>query len=429
MKLNDIKLHNEEVQEILSAPPHSLVRWGSSVIGIIILIVFIGSFYFKYPDTIQAYVTITTENPPTWIVARSTGKIKELYVRDHSKVNRGDVLAVIDNASKTKDVINLKSELEKFKISDTVMIFPFIDKVNLGIIQNSYSSFRKSLEEYNNFIKLNLYGQKIKAIEKQLFEYNKYINLLQEQAELSKRSVYLAQNEFKREEELYKKKLTTLSAYEAAEEVCLSFKQSAQQLFASIANTQITVATLKSDLVELELQKQQEYGNLKVNLQSSFEALMLSIKEWEQTFLLISPISGILSFNEIWKENQNINDGDRIFSVVNGQVGRIIGRIEFPVEGSGKVKIGQRVNIQLEGYPYLEYGFLTGRLSEVSLLSNEKKYTGVIDVPQDLVTSYNKKIAFKGELLGNAEIVTDNQSLGARLVSPFKYIYKKHLGR
>lgn len=429
MELNDIKLHNEEVQEILSTLPHSLIRWGSSVIGIIILIVLVGSFFFHYPDTIQAYVTITTENPPTWIVARSTGKIKEIYVKDHGIVNRGDILAVIENASNTEDIINLKSILEKFQINDTILIFPFTDNINLGVIQNSYSSFRKNLEEYNNFIKLDLYGQKIKAVEKQLREYSKYIYILQEQVNLSNRSVYLAQNEFKREEELYKKQITDLSTYEAAEEVYISSKQSAQQLLASIANTQIAVATLKSDLVELELQRQQEYGNVKVNLQSSFEALILSIKEWEQAFLLVSPVSGILSFNEIWKENQNINNGDKIFSVVNGEVGRIIGRIEFPVEGSGKVKIGQRVNVQLEGYPYLEYGFLTGKLYEISLLSNENKYTGVIDVPQDLVTSYNKKITFKGELLGSAEIVTDNLSLGTRLISPFKYLLKKYLNR
>lgn len=429
MKLNDVKLHNEEVQEILSTPPHSLIRWGSSVIAITILIVLVGSFFFNYPDTIQAHITITTENPPTWIMARSTGKIKEIYAKNHSIVNKGDILAVIENASNTRDIINLKSVLEKFQITDTLLFFPFIDNMHLGIIQNSYSLFRKNLDEFNNFIRLDLYGQKIKAVEKQLLEYKKYRNILQEQANLSNRSVHLAQNEFKREEELYKKNLTTLSTYEAAEEVYISSKQTAQQLFASIANTQITVATLKSELVELELQKQQEYGNIKMNLQSSFEALILSIKEWEQTFLLISPISGILSFNEIWKENQNINNGDKIFSVVNGEVGRIIGRIEFPVEGSGKVKIGQRVNIQLEGYPYLEYGVLTGKLQEISLLSNKNKYTGVIDVPQDLVTSYNKKIFFKGELLGSAEIVTDNLSLGTRLIAPFKYIFKKHLNR
>lgn len=427
MEANDIKLHNEEVQEILSSPPHSLIRWGSSTIAFIILAFFIGSFFFHYPDTIYADITITTANPPTWIIARSTGKLKEIYVEDHKTVNQGEILAVIDNPSNTKDILKLKQELLNFQINDSITSFTQIYQPVLGVIQGTYSTFRKILEEYNNFFMLDLTGQKIKSKEKELEEYEKYIVHLQEQTNLNKRTVYLSEKEFKREEVLYKKDLSTLSAYEASEKELLATKQSLEQLLANVANTRITIAQLRNELIELQTQKQEEYNKLKIELQSSFEALNTSIKDWEQAFLLTSPIYGTLSYNEIWKKYQNVNTGDRIFSVVNGVTGKIIGRIQFPVEGSGKVRIGQRINIQANGYPYLEYGFLTGRITSISLMAEKDKYTAVVEIPQTLTTSYNKQIILKGELTGTAEIVTDNLSLGARLLSPFRYIFKKNI--
>lgn len=426
MAQNDIKLHNDEVQDILSRPPHSLVRWGSSTIGIIILIFVTGSFFFRYPDIIQANITITTENPPTWIIARSTGKIKTIYAKDHMIVNQGEILAVIDNPANTNDILHLKNKLTDILINDSILDFTCGDDMNLGSIQEAYSTFRRAIEEYNNFISLNLFNQKISAIKKQLAEYDTYIDHLQKQAELNKRSVLLTQKEFRREEELYKKDLSTLSAYESSEKMLIASKQTSEQLLAAVSNTRITIAQLNNELLELQIQKQQEYAKVKVELQTSYKSLNTAIKEWEQSFLLISPIRGTISYNDIWKENQNINSGDKIFSVINGDGGMIVGRMQFPVEGSGKVKVDQQVNIQLNGYPYMEYGFLTGKIKTISLLSNENNYTAIISIPQSLKTSYNKKIIFKGELLGTAEIITEEKSLGARLISPFKYIFQKN---
>ena len=78
------------------------------------------------------------------------------------------------------------------------------------------------------------------------------------------------------------------------------------------------------------------------------------------TYLFISPAGGILSYNNVWQKNQNVNSGDKVFSIVASQTGDIIGKIKLPVNGSGKVKSGQRVNISVTGYPYMEFGFLTG---------------------------------------------------------------------
>lgn len=93
----DIELRCEEVQEILTRPPHALVRWGITVFFTVLALFFIGGCFFKYPDVVSAEITVTTEHPPVWIVARGNGKIKEVYGKDREQVKVGKIIAVLEN--------------------------------------------------------------------------------------------------------------------------------------------------------------------------------------------------------------------------------------------------------------------------------------------------------------------------------------------
>ena len=90
----DIELRCEEVQEILTRPPHALVRWGITVFFTVLALFFIGGCFFKYPDVVSAEITVTTEHPPVWIVARGNGKIKEVYGKDREQVKVGKIIAI-----------------------------------------------------------------------------------------------------------------------------------------------------------------------------------------------------------------------------------------------------------------------------------------------------------------------------------------------
>ena len=107
----EIELRSEEVQEILARPPHALVRWGITVFFVVLAFFFIGGCFFKYPDVVSAPVTITTEHPPIWMVARGSGKIKEVYRKDRDSVWAGNIIAVLENPAVTEDVLRLKRQL------------------------------------------------------------------------------------------------------------------------------------------------------------------------------------------------------------------------------------------------------------------------------------------------------------------------------
>lgn len=425
----DIELRCEEVQEILTRPPHSLIQWGITVFFIVLALFFIGGCFFKYPDVISAEITVTTEHPPVWIVARGSGKIKEVYLKDRDSVWTESIIAVLENPAMTQDVLLLKQELASFIPADSnVCARPFSERLTLGSIQNAYASFLKNLTDYRNFLSLNLYKQKIEATRKELQEYHNYISHLNKQAELDKEQMKIAATVHNREKLLFDKGLTAQSEYEEAKQTFLNKQQGQEQLMTSVSSAKIQEAQLQQNIIETQMERSREANTLRIAMKAAYNELQVSINDWELTYLFVSPASGILSYNHIWQKNQNVSSGDKVFSVVAQEKGDIIGKIKLPVGGSGKVMTGQRVNISVTGYPYMEFGFLTGRVISISLLADdESTYTVTVSLPQDLRTSYNKTLEFKGELSGTAEVMTDERSVTERLLSPLRYLWEKYL--
>ena len=52
----DIEIHSDEVQEVMNRIPSWILRWGTTVIFGVVSFIIIGSYWFKYPDKINAHI-------------------------------------------------------------------------------------------------------------------------------------------------------------------------------------------------------------------------------------------------------------------------------------------------------------------------------------------------------------------------------------
>lgn len=419
-------VRSEDVQEILSKPPHVLLSAGSSVIGGILLILLIGCFVFKYPDTITSTVTITNTEPPVWIVAKTSGRLQELYAKDGQRVRAGEIIAVIENPANTQDVLKLDSLLSAPFKANTQIDWK-LDGAHLGNIQGAYTTLVRAITDYNNFVENNLYDQRIAAEEAQLKPYSVYVESIKKQVGYSQQISSLSNENYQREKNLYNLGLTSTSDLESTEQSLLNSNMSAEQMRSSLSNANIQVAQIYNTISELKLQKEQERRQLETTLQAAWDNARTAIEEWRQLYLLQSPITGRVSYNNLWKVNQNIVSGDKAFAIINSKNQTTIGKAKIPVAGSGKVKVGQRINIQLDGYPYLEYGFLTGRITSVASMPDEDAYSATFEVENSKATSYGKTIRHVGDLSGIGEIITDDLSVAERLIGPLRYLLHRNI--
>jgi len=142
--------------------------------------------------------------------------------------------------------------------------------------------------------------------------------------------------------------------------------------------------------------------------------------------LFKSNIEGEVSFMKIWSKNQTVNLGDFVFTVIPKNHSSYVCKLQAPVLNSGKVKVGQDVNIRLINYPDNEFGILKGKVKDISLVPNiEGLYLIDVELPKKLITTHGKEIEFKQEMEGIAEIITEDLRLIERFFYQLKDLFKR----
>jgi len=182
---NKIELRSEEFQEVLGSVPPWILRWGITVLAVVVVILLIGSAVVKYPDVIPAQVVLTGSTPPATLVAHASGKIKELYVKDNQEVKTGEYLAVIDNVAKTEDILFLKNYLAPLNPPKGGELLPPLRGGlgrGFGSLQQLFTAFYTTLFEYSEYRRLLYYPQKRKMTQERIAQYEKqYKTLLNQQ--------------------------------------------------------------------------------------------------------------------------------------------------------------------------------------------------------------------------------------------------------
>jgi multidrug efflux pump subunit AcrA (membrane-fusion protein) len=144
-------------------------------------------------------------------------------------------------------------------------------------------------------------------------------------------------------------------------------------------------------------------------------------EEWIQKYIVVSPEAGKLEFASFIQENQLVTKGQELFFVQ--PPGGYYAEMKAGQNNSGKIKSGQKVIIRLHSYPPEEFGYINGRITYVSGMPVTKdSFLIKVELPDDLQTNYKKDIPVRNNLLGSAEIMTDEKRLIEKLFKQLKNI-------
>lgn len=424
--ISKIEIRSEEVQEIMGYIPHWLIRWGISLFFAVILLVLIGSWFFKYPDIISSSIIVTTKNPPASIVAYTSGKIQHLFARDKQEIARGEYIAIIENSVNHTHLSELKTQLDSLKsFFNTFESESFVDfnpEYSLGELQSSYSLFVKAYADYRNFIELDYHKKKIAALQEDIKKYNALYERSANQVKILEDELAVSRRQFERKEKLYKDGIISPNDFESAKSIHLQKEYSFEGAKSNLTNSRLQISKLQQSILDLELGYKNEKRQKQIILNQAYENLSGQVTQWEQKYVLKAPINGIVAFTRFWSVNQNVRAGDNVVTVVPKEESKIIGKVILPVQGSGKVKLGQKVNIKFANYPYMEYGMVRGIIKSKSLVTTDNNYHLEVTFPHGLNTNYGKELKFEQEMQGIAEIVTDDVRMLERIFKPIKSI-------
>ena len=428
----EIELRSEEFNEVLSVVPAWIIRWGITVTACVVLLLLVGSAVFKYPDIISSTVTLTGTTPVSAIVAKTSGKLQELYVGNNQQVKANTLLAVIENPARTNDIIRLKELVEQAENSlDTIALVPS-QQLQLGSLQSLYSSFYLSMSEYRQFKELAYHLKKIDLVKARIVKNEVYYRNMLKQKDLSVAQAKIVHQQYARDSLLGVKGLVSKEAVEESYSRYLQSSLSAENMDRSLENLQIQLAQMNESLYDTEYQYWDQKNTLETQLRSLVNQLRAEIDAWEISYALITPIDGEITLTQYWTNNQNVTAGNIVFNIVPTNQGEIIGKAMLPTERSGKVRKGQKVNIRFSNYPDKEFGIVKGIVENISLIpvldgQNAKSYMVDIELPNGLRTSYNKELPFLPEMEGQADIITEDMSLLERFLMPIRKVITEGL--
>jgi multidrug resistance efflux pump len=419
-------LYSEPVREIMGKPPRRILRWGTTILFLVFILFILFSWLIKYPDIIPAPVVITTTNPPVTLVTKITGHIKFLYVKEREKVKAGQLIALMETTASVNEIELLKKTIDTVRAPEILSYSMLPLFSDLGELQSYYGTFLKNLSDLNNYVGNDSYGSKIASLNNEIIGIQEFIARLITKEKLYSENQRLEAKNYDRDSLLRAGNVIPESELERAHQSLLKVNIDLQQAKLDHSAKSIELSEKRQLLNDYRISRIEDKQKLVSMLRESFLNLKAQISLWENTYLLITPVDGIVSFTKFWSANQSVVKDEPVVSIVPVETGSFLGRIDLKMERSGKVKTGELVNIKLSGYPYLEYGMVRGVVRSKSLVPSSDTYIIEIELPNGLTTLYGITLDFNQNMQGTAEIITKNIRLLQKIVNPFRYMATKN---
>ena len=434
-ELDEKELRNtkqsEEIQDIIERMPMTFGRWVALAFLLFTALLLLFGWIIKYPDTVTGQIKISSTHAPVKLVAGVSGNIREIAFEPQTDVQKGDYIAVVENSATTGDIrkiIGLTTDFDpNEQLVNRTLHFP--EKVSLGDLNLKYYSFLSALKNKAEYENENIFEKRRTAL---LDDIKWQTSLLDESEHLlliAGEKLEITQKWFDKYASLSRDEIVTYE-YEVdnSRSNLLSAKQDEQRLRKEITSIRMQITENQNQLIQLKVEQQEKERQLQLDLLTTYHDLIDNLKAWEQKNAFKAPFDGKVEFMKFLTENQFVQVGEEIFGIVPNE-SQIFGQVLLPTSGAGKVKIGSRVTVKLDNYPYIEYGSIDGKVTSISLLSQPQStgettvdtYLLIVELPDRLKTNYGEMLDFQHEIRGIADIIIKERRLIERLFDNLKY--------
>jgi HlyD family secretion protein len=266
---------------------------------------------------------------------------------------------------------------------------------------------------------LTVHEKQIQALRLRIRQYEQLNGQLEKQQKLMAEELELTQKRYTIDAQLLKEKVIADADFDRTKNTFLQAKRSFESTQSNIISNQILISQLQAQVTELQSNQIDNEAKLRNSVETAFKQLENQLNSWEQRYVLKAPIDGEVAFTNYWSNNQVVSAGEEVLTVVPVSQD-LFAQVQMPVNGSGKVEIGQRVNVRFDNYPSHEYGIVQGVVQSIALVPRNNLYTIQIALPKGLQTSYHKNLPFRQEMQGPAEIITKDLRLIERIFNQFR---------
>jgi multidrug resistance efflux pump len=417
-KPEDIALNErQEILQFIGRPPSLFLRFGITAVACVVALLLALSYFIKYPDIVVAKVVLTTENPPIHVLAKTGGRVSQILIKNNETVKTGQRLAVMDNTANWHDVLLLDKNLkEKGPLSINLPT-----QLNVGVLQNNYSTLCQNLKDYRYFLERNGVLQKINFLTEQITSLKALNDNLLTQKATQTKEFELAEKDLSRQKQLHTEGVISDAEFEKFNTQYFQQRRQIEASDAATINNAMQIQQHQSQISDLSQSKNDNQNTKELTVLEDIRRLKSAIDEWKQTYILTAPIAGKITLSKIWSNQQNIATGEEFLTIVPTESqNQVVCKAILPIAQSGKVKTGLNTTIRLDAFPYQQYGILRGSVGNIALVPQKEDYQLDIKLNTDLTTSYGKTLNFRQEMQGFANIITEDRRVVERILDRFR---------
>lgn len=454
-------------REIMQSKPHGFSKYMLYIIISLLILILVWSLNSNKDIITNVSGEIRPSSEEISISSSIDGIITNIKYKDGDKIKKGDILltvnsdelisqkslleknleknekslentkklkeSILDNINYFENDINDKEFYEKFKMyTDS---FNTVSNQN-NLIITQQQDLQKKLDDYNLFIQsisdnvnhLNTSSALYYSYEEYSFninDYNKKIQIYEEDINNVKSDISLDE----------KDKLDRISIIEAN----LNETKSLLSKYVNSQNTAIysSIEQIQSQIKELELSisssniKEQYISNLNTTIQTlennildlntNIESYNIKIKDSS----IVAQSDGILSTTASIKEGDYLQAGTKIGSIIPEDISSYIVNLYIRPQDFANIKNGQDISISIISLPKSEYGFINGKINNISMDTKVDSQSGINYYTAELITDKTYLTNKKGEKVYLKPGMPVDGKIISRTVSYFRYFLEK----
>lgn len=416
------KLLNEEIQAILGSPPGWILKFGTLVFLIVIVVLIWLSYLIQYPDVVVDDIIVSFNDPPTKLISLKSGYLNELHVIHNQQVRKGQLLISYNSEANYKDVLALYQKLLQVKQTNqsSISTVSFSENYSIGDLEKYLFQFLDKQKQFKLRSKGIVEGTSGIVKQKQITSLENGIQYSISLRDNLAIQIDNTQIQIKNEEAMVKMDKLSQSELNKTKDKLTVLISNLNATEAEVKDKQFKISNLRSDLINMgvSIEKGREVALSEMN--AAFVTFKSNVSQWISLHLITSPSEGTLQVtNKFLKSGQYVNKDEPLLLIIPPQSNKMKGIMNVPFNESGNIKRNQLVLIKLNSYPSSKFGIIQGRVASSSIIAleeDEKLVTSVIIYFEDnLVTSTGYKVPTKKELSGIARIITRNKRFIQRI--------------
>lgn len=408
-----------EVIQILKKPSSRILNSGSSILFITIFIILIGMTLIKLPDEVEGELSLKTNTEPTPIYFKSEGVIDNLLIGQNDYVVADQPLLIYNTRINYTSLNSLKAKLYDLLteldsgLKNRIKTYHFENLVTLNELNDAYQTFYIIWVNYQNDLKTGKYNRERSIKEAELRSLVLREKNLQKQLSIQDQILRLARKEYTLRQEEFKQGLISQIEFNLHEQKYLNLQIPYEQSVAVRIENDLKINLLKNELQVIE----EDQLNQNTILNNAVRGLLIDIKEWEESHVIKALHEGQILFSRSLSENEVITSYSEPILFISSLDTEIksLGEMKIVQNRFGLVKPGQKVIIEVEGYPAKQFGSIIGQVESISNVIEDDFLYIQVEINNEFLTDKEYKIPYKPGMSSLAKVITEDRTLFERV--------------